>query len=684
MTLGAAFAPGVSAGSAEPMPTTCSGTPMLVTAYCVDPTFNAPVIDSQKDLTSPVPLHLVSGHFKNTAGKFNIYLPKSGWQGRFFQYVYPLQTEDALNDPFNDPNAVSFGAASGAYTVQTNEIGAGYRIDAAAAKFAKTVAAGYYGTSRRIYGYVYGASGGSFQAISAIENTTGVWDGAMPENIGSPEAIPNTFFSRAFARLVLFDHVGSEPNVARQIAAAVAPGGSGNPFAGLDAVQSAALLEVSKMGIPLRAWENYPYVLGLNDPQGLLGFGSTVRAIDPGYAKDFWSQSGYLGTDPSALGDLFRAAKIDALASVTNVSGDTLTLSGAPSTLGPTGFPLDFTLYGSDGTTKIGTLTGTLDPATGTFTLSGTNNPAVAAGDELRIDNRWSLALAAYYRYQVPQDRDFYPWDQFRDQNGYPIYPQRGGVCMPPSSDPYGAPGACLQIGPLISNSVTGGGTFTGKINGKVILVDELLDTDAFAWPGDWYAKRVEANLGNQFDDNFRVWFNDHAHHVAPTGPGIIQNNLVDTTGIFEQGLRDLSAWVEKGKPAPKSTSYQVVNSQVIVPPTAQHRGGIQPVVDLTVGGGSSIDVSVGQQVTFHAKIETPPGTGEIVATAWDFLDTNSYTPEPFGPPRATAEADATFTYNQTGTYFVSLRVTAQRQGSDANSPFTRVQNLGRVRVVVH
>src|SRR5579863_1364152 len=126
VTLGASLAPRVLAASAAPP--TCSGTPMLVTADCVDPTYNTPVIDNQTDLTLPVPLHLVSGHFSGTTGKFNIYLPKTGWQGRFFQYVYPLQTEDAINDPFNDPNAVSFGAASGAYTVQTNETGFGYRI----------------------------------------------------------------------------------------------------------------------------------------------------------------------------------------------------------------------------------------------------------------------------------------------------------------------------------------------------------------------------------------------------------------------------------------------------------------------------------------------------------------------------------------------------------------------------
>jgi len=131
----------------------------VVTADCVDPQYTQPVVDAESDVTTPVPLHKVSGHFVDsnnvdTGKKFNIYLPpKKNWDGRFYQYVYPLDGENAT-----DLN-VSFGAASGAFTVQTNG-GSGYRVDAAAAKFSKTVAAAYYGTSQRIYGYVYGASGG--------------------------------------------------------------------------------------------------------------------------------------------------------------------------------------------------------------------------------------------------------------------------------------------------------------------------------------------------------------------------------------------------------------------------------------------------------------------------------------------------------------------------------------------
>jgi hypothetical protein len=38
--------------------------------------------------------------------------------------------------------------------------------------------------------------------------------------------------------------------------------------------------------------------------------------------------------------------------------------------------------------------------------------------------------------------------------------------------------------------------------------------------------------------------------------------------------------------------------------------------------------------------------------------------------------------FAEPGTYFPTLRVASQRTG-DTDTPFTRVQNLGRVRVVV-
>jgi hypothetical protein len=649
----------VSNPAATPLPECAPrevGGPLWVTADCVDPLYNRPVIDSQTELTTPVPHHKVSGHFEGTEKRFNFYFPpKSQWEGRFFNFVYPLQDENVADEN------VSFGADSGAYMVQTNG-GGGYRVDAAAAKFSKTVAASYYGSSRRIHGYICGGSGGSFQTFGAIENSSGVWDGAVPFIPGVPSSIPNDFFIRAFARFVLEDK-------APRIASAVSPGGSGDPYAGLDDVERAVLLEVTRLGVPLRAWEDYEYVLGLNDPQGLLGFGSALRGSDPTYVDDLWNKPGYLGTEQSALGERFRAARRDHLATITEVSRNaqneptSLILDGGPALPATTG--LDFTLYAADGTTQVGTLSGSLDPATKVFTL-GSGNPAsvlsaIGTGARLRIDNRWSLALLSYHRHQVPTRPGFSAWDQFRAPDGTPLYPQRP-----------------IEIGPIISRGVTDGGTHNGMLQGKVIVVANLLDTDAYPWHADWYSARVRESLGERYDDNFRLWYNDNADHIGPRTARLVQYN-----GILQQALRDVSAWAERGVAPARSTRYDVVDSQIRVPENAEARQGIQPVVELTVNGAALVDVAAGQSVTFVAKIQVPPGAGKVVGTEWDFVGTGNFTASPFGSPSETVEVSVPFTYTTPGTYFPALRVTSHREG-DTSTPFAKVQNLGRVRVVVH
>jgi hypothetical protein len=243
---GGSLAPAVTPSAAQTSPA-CEqreeGGPVWVTADCVDPPYDRPVIDREEDLATPVPHRRVSGHFAGTDRRFVFTFPPRGqWDGRFFQLVYPLQDENPSDE------SIAFGAASGAYPVQTNG-GGGYRVDAAAARFSETVAADSYGSSERIYGYIYGASGGSYQTTGAAENTTGVWDGAVPMVMGAPTSITNNFMVRALARLVLRD-------AAPQIADAVAPGGSGDPYVGLDDVERAALREATIMGVPLRAWED--------------------------------------------------------------------------------------------------------------------------------------------------------------------------------------------------------------------------------------------------------------------------------------------------------------------------------------------------------------------------------------------------------------------------------------------
>jgi hypothetical protein len=50
--------------------------------------------------------------------------------------------------------------------------------------------------------------------------------------------------------------------------------------------------------------------------------------------------------------------------------------------------------------------------------------------------------------------------------------------------------------------------------------------------------------------------------------------------------------------------------------------------------------------------------------------------------PDTLVRLEATYIYSKPGTYFPVLRATSQRKGN-ASTPYARVQNIGRVRVVV-
>ena len=79
-----------------------------------------------------------------------------------------------------------------------------------------------------------------------------------------------------------------------------------------------------------------------------------------------------------------------------------------------------------------------------------------------------------------------------------------------------------------------------------------------------------------------------------------------------------------------------------------------------------------------------PEGTGEIVEVAWDLDGSGNFSeqldPSQIGSTKVVLEREQRFT--ESGTYFITLRVASQRRG-DAATPFTRIQNLARVRVMV-
>jgi hypothetical protein len=292
----------------------------------------------------------------------------------------------------------------------------------------------------------------------------------------------------------------------------------------------------------------------------------------------------------------------------------------------------------------------------------------VAPGQRVDVNNRNFLALHFYHRHAMPRDRDMYVYDQFRKADGSPRYPQRAYLASTESAI-----------------STAGGGRQTGRITTKVMVVQSLVDGGAQPWMADWYARRVRAALGAKaYDDNFRLYFNDNAGHLDIPPQGAQGAAMINYVPALRQAILDMTAWVERGVAPPASSGYTVRNGQVILAPTAARRGAIQPVVDLTANGSDRAEVAVNQPVTFKGSVEAPPRAGKVTSTAWWFGDDPfALTPRPVASPQTRIEVSRTHSYARPGTYFVTFWATTQHDGKPAETA-TAVQNLARVRVVVH
>jgi hypothetical protein len=638
----------------------------LVTGDSIDPQFNDAYIDVNELRMHPVPHRYVHGGFKETDARFSFYFPpKEQYEGRFFHNTYPMATTSDIG-PFPIAFDVATGDlgftfASGAYYVQTNLGGAdrappadpaiaAFRVNAAAAKYSRVVAVDLYG-EHRPYGYLFGGSGGSYQTIGAAENTVGVWSGFVPFVMAAPNAIPSMFTVRMHALGVL-RHRNKFP----AIVDAVNPGGSGDPYAELNDEERAALKEATLMGYPLRGWFNHETLTS----GYFYNVAPLMPMLDPTYVEEFWTQPGYLGSDSTSSIKSERFHFDTTVAKVVGESSRRFELTGVPDR--------DFAdahLVLMSGASKgrsvpIASINGkTIGFA---FAADQAVINSVQPGDQVRIDNSWVLALQTYQRHQVPTP-DMYGWNQFRGADGQPVYPQRDAL-----------------IGPIAAAG-TAGSVPNGRIHGKMIVLQAVMDIDAFAWQADWYKTQVKAQLGSRFEDSFALWFIDHAQHDNPL-TSKAHAHTVSFAGALQQALRDVSAWVERGM-RPAETQYEMIDSQVNLPANATARKGIQPVIELQANGGVRADVKVNQSVTFTATIEVPPNAGKLVAAEWDFEGVGTYpTPAQIHSPQMLVRLSTTHSFGKPGTYFTVLRATSQRQGNE-KTPFGRVQNIARARVVV-
>lgn len=516
--------------------------------------------------------------------------------------------------------------------------------------YAKEVARKFYGTDRRIYGYLFGGSGGSFLTVGAIENTIGVWDGAVPVVQAVPVSNPNSIAIRGLASLVL------SPK-RKQIADAVMPGGSGDPWAELDPLEKAVLTEVTEFGIALPAFEDWLSISHLNITRAT---SAGVKGMDPSYVSDFWNKPGYAGTEASALGDFMRSTRATRRGTIRNIelapwlSRIEVDLDIDFNTIGLFDFKL------SDGTV----LAAEFDDSGAALIELGDEVPsALTVGSEFEVSNDFFLALTTLHRHQVPSREGFVNFDQFLKDDGTPIYPQRPKV-----------------MSQTIAASASGGALFSGNVTVKIICVNNLADSEAFPVHADWYRNVVHDALEDRFEDNYRIWYQEHAdHYMGPIYPRK-ENYLVDFTGVYHQALLDVSAWVERDIAPPASTRYEVQGGQIIVAESAEDRNGIQPVVNFDKDRHV---VKRGQKMTLEAVIELPKGSGRVVSVEWDTRGTGKFVEGDFGETRGSIlKVQRDFRFCSEGTFFPNVRVATQRNGH-GDSPYIRVYNLGRTRVVV-
>ena len=694
-----------------------------------DPRFAHPVIDrdewQERHLPdgSTIPYRYMHGYFDGTDVKFSFCFPaKESYQGRFQQYLSPFPGPDeevaSLGHTGTD-DRIAFALRCGAYYVETNmgskaQFGGGgdatmtWKSSAAAAEYSREKAKEIYETDRRPYGYVYGGSGGGYKSMACIENTS-AWDGAVPYVIGSPVSLPNTITMHVQGQRVLRNAFG-------KILDALDAGGSGDPYAELTKDEADMLRELTRMGFPPLAW--YMEAKGVVDPGSLPVLMPGVKQMDPGYFTDFWTKPGYAGSDPESSSSKDRivfTAKVksvrlpgeakvraaeDGLNGVDDAwkkqlasgNGAWIELDALPEKedLYTEGLSILFQSGEAKGANLLaGKVMRFSDQPGGIVTIGsafGTSDIGetlgkVKPGDEILLDNSDYIALQSYYRHQVPADLSFHAWDQFRDAEGRPVTAQRRPFPVP----------------------FTGTGVYQdGEIQGKVINIQALMDESTCPWCADWWRKKIIEAKGS--DADHRTYFMERCMHGDINAIGNYM--VVNYVGALHQALIDLSAWVEKGiEPLPRTCYTLGKDGQIHAEPDVEKRFGIQAIPTLRANGEKCAHVKAGECVRFTVDVEVPAGAGEVTEILFAHREKNLVPAEtevsgaaqmalgeemwdcPLSFEKGargaihTAHAEAVASYDKPGTYFATVRVATQREGS--GDPFTQVLNLDRARIIV-
>jgi Tannase and feruloyl esterase len=683
-----------------------------VTSYTpTDDFFGPAYVDADDVRDEPVRHRRIHGGFADTDTRFLLHLPEEGYRGRMFQPIFGAH--GGMEDFFATPAGEMFGGFSvavrlGGFMVESNQghIGDsldpragedptlyGYRASAEVARLAKHVAAQVYGEPPH-HSYVFGGSGGGRRSPLCLENAPGVWDGALPfmgggpiGPVGSTERIksdgPISFSAMFNVQRVLGDKLAG-------VIDATQPGGDGNPFAGLSTHQAEELANLYRLGYP-RGDE-----FMISQPGGQMWLwcstADMLQSDDRDYFEAFWTRPGYIGHDQPELveRDLVDCRLVvDRVVTVRDVLEDPefdvpefavartsgmILAGGSDIPFGvrladvPAGYRLGAGLRVISGKAAGRQLyamrvIGDCWFADGFGEANILKFTDVLPGDEVHVDNHAFLAYCYYYRHHV-MDSALY---DFLRVDGRPIYPQHDV--------------------PVMASSM--GVAYSGQYRGKLMWIHHT--HDASLWPGQGviYAEGVRRAQGDEgAAANFRLRWTENAEHgppIALPSPPNRSNStwLVDFLPVIEQSLADLVDWVENGV-EPAGTAYEYQDGKIHLPGSASERGGIQPVVRVTVNGGPRTAAAVGEVVDLTVHAEVPPSGGSIIDVEWDFDGSGSWPSryDDLTPTAKAVEHSTTYSYTRPGVYFPTARVTAHRDG-DAQAISRRIHNVASARVVV-
>lgn len=687
-----------------------------VSAYRVtDDFFGPPYVDVDEQRDAPTPHRYLHGGFTGTDTRFSLYFPPADvYQGRMFQ---PLEGANAGHeDAFATTHGALLGGLEmivrlGGSMVESNmgHLGDvpdprapddrtlyGWRAAAETGRFSKFVASEVYGEPPH-HAYVWGGSGGARRSPLCLERAPDVWDAAMPfmgdANVDDDTTIrPIEGAAAHFACMFNVQRLLGER--IHDLVDAMAPGGSGDPFAGLSTHEREEVANLYRLGYP----RGDEWVI--SQPSGTIwlwcSMADRLLAEDAEYFANFWTTPGHVGYDqPDVVSpDLLSTtavvrrvltprlfAELDDLQGPDHAAlrprAEMMAMSRGPD------FPLAVELEGLgeiDGyRLGAGVRAASGDAAgrqlycffhagdillcDGGGEASNLRFEGVRPGDTVELDNRAFLAWCYYYRHHV---LGFEEWD-FLNVDGRPVYPQYPLPSMSPfMSTPY----SC-------------------RYEGKLMWIHHT--HDASLWPpqGTGYRDGVLRNQGEEAAaERFRLRWTENAEHVpgdfVPAQPNRATNTwLIDYRPVIEQCLADVVAWVEDGVD-PAVTAFEYADGRVTLPPSAAARGGIQPVVTVRANGAERAEVRVGEVVELTVHAEVPPGAGSVVSIAWDLDGSGTYPlrHDDVDGPAAEVTRATKHAYDRPGTFFATALVHSHRDG-DVHATHRRIPNLAAARIVV-